>query len=178
MAGLSKKPRVFLDANILLAGTGFPRWSYELLQHAVNDDFQMVLSPLVIQEVRRHLQKKERFQKYLPFFEAFLQRVNYQLVPDPSQAEVEANLDLIRDVNDVPIALAAINAKVDYLISEDKDLTTQDESTAELRRHVKVMLSGTFLREVMGWTSEALEAIRHRQWTDMLQDNVETEVNS
>jgi len=48
-----------------------------------------------------------------------------------------------------------------------KDLTVQDETTVELRRHVKVMVSGTFLRQVMGWTSEQLEAIRYRKWSDM-----------
>ena len=52
------------------------------------------------------------------------------------------------------LLLLSITAKVDYLVSEDKDLTTQDETTAELRRHLKVLLSGTFLREVMGWSSE------------------------
>jgi hypothetical protein len=38
--------------------------------------------------------------------------------------------------------------------AEDKDLTTQDKTAAELRRYLKIMLSGTFLCEVMGWTSE------------------------
>jgi hypothetical protein len=70
-------------------------------------------------------------------------------------------------VSDVPVALAAIKAKVDYLISEDKDFTVQDETTAELRRHVRPLLSGTFLREVMGWTSEQLEIVRRRKWSDM-----------
>ena len=65
------------------------------------------------------------------------------------------------------VALAAIVAKADYLISEDKDFTVQDESTAELRKQIKVILSGTFLREVMGWTSEELEAIRHRRWSEI-----------
>jgi hypothetical protein len=81
----------------------------------------------------------------------------------------DANKNLIRDFSDVPVALSAISAKVDYLVSEDKDFTTQDETTAELRRHLKVMLSGTFLREVMGWTSEQLESIRHRKWSDILE---------
>lgn len=57
---------------------------------------------------------------------------------------------LLRDVTDVPIALSAVLAKADYLVSEDKDLTVLDESTAELRSQVKVMLDATFLREVMG----------------------------
>jgi hypothetical protein len=73
----------------------------------------------------------------------------------------------MRDVTDVPIALAAIRAGVDVLVSEDKDFTIQNETTAELHRHLTVMLSGTFLRQVMGWTSEELEAIRHRTWADL-----------
>jgi len=76
-------------------------------------------------------------------------------------------------LSDVAIALAAIGAGVDYIVSEDKDLTTQDDSTAELRRHLKVLLSGTFLREVMGWTSEDLEAIRHRKWNDIPESEIE-----
>jgi len=64
-------------------------------------------------------------------------------------------------------------AGVDYVVSEDKDFTSQDESTTELRRHLKAMLSGTFLREVMGWTSDELEAIRHRKWSDMPESEIE-----
>lgn len=74
---------------------------------------------------------------------------------------------LVRDETDVPIALAAVRAGVDYLVSEDKDLTTQDATTAKLRQRLVVMLSGTFLRQVMGWSSEQLERIRHRTWRDL-----------
>jgi len=63
--------------------------------------------------------------------------------------------------------LAAINAKVDYFVTEDKHFTTRDERRADLQRQLKIMISGRFLREVMGWTSEQLEAIRHRKWSDV-----------
>jgi hypothetical protein len=66
------------------------------------------------------------------------------------------------------VALAAINAEVDYLVSEDKDLTVQDETTITLRQKLNIMISGTFLREVMGWNSKSLENIRHRTWRDLL----------
>lgn len=36
-----------------------------------------------------------------------------------------------------------------------------------LLRSRLVLLAGTFLREVMGWTSEELEAIRHRTWDEV-----------
>ncbi|MCX7047292.1 MAG: hypothetical protein NTX50_17620 [Candidatus Sumerlaeota bacterium] len=80
---------------------------------------------------------------------------------------LDANRNLVRDLSDVAIALAAINARVKYIVSEDKDFTVKDASTAELRRYVQPMLSGTFLREIIGWTSADLEAIRHRKWSDI-----------
>ena len=69
----------------------------------------------------------------------------------------------MRDLNDIPVAAAAITAQVDCLISSDKDLTESEE----LKQHVPVLLPAVFLREHIGWTSEELEAIRHRTWQDM-----------
>jgi len=100
-----------------------------------------------------------------------LELTDYELVSDPSLDDINANKNLVRDLSDVAVALAAIVAKADYLISEDKDLTVQDETTAELRKHIKVMLSGTFLREVMGWSSEDLEKLRHRKWSDVEEES-------
>lgn len=165
MADQPKKTSVFVDANILLSGNAFPRWPYEVLKHAVNEDYRLTLCPLVIKQAREHM--RELFPQHLPRLEKFLREVDYEFVPDPTQEEIDSNSNLVRDLSDVAIALSAIAAKVDYLVSEDKDLSTQDESTAELRRHVKVLISGTFLREVMGWTSEDLEKIRHRKWDDL-----------
>jgi len=165
MAAPRKKPRVFVDANTLLAGSAFPRWPCEVLEHALEGDFDLVLSPLVIRQAREHLQIL--FPQHLARFEDFLRQTEYELVPDPKPEQVDTHHDLVRDLSDVPVALAAMVAGVDYVISEDKDLTAQDASTFELRRHLKVLLPGTFLREVMGWTSEELEAIRHRKWSEM-----------
>lgn len=163
MAELPYRPlRVMVDATVLIAGSAFPRWPFEVLQHALRGDFRLVLCPLVIAQARRHLQKD--FPAFVDQFEAFLADVEYEEVPDPSPDEVLQHRQLVRDADDIPIALAAIYAQVDYLVSEDKDFTIQDESTAELRSHLRPILSGTFLREGMGWSSEELEAVRHRQW--------------
>ena len=124
-----------------------------------------MLSPLVIQQAQRHLQ--QRFPAHTARFEKFLQGVDYELAADPTPEEVDAHLNLVRDLSDVPVALSAMAAHVDYVVSEDKDLTADDETTAELRRHLKVMLSGTFLREVKDWTHEELEIVRRRTWAEM-----------
>jgi predicted nucleic acid-binding protein len=70
-----------------------------------------------------------------------------------------------RDPKDVHVALAAINAKVDLLVSLDKDLTAPDEP---VHQFVKIILPTVFLRQYMSWTSEALEVIRHRTWKDLV----------
>lgn len=165
MADDQGKLRVFVDANILVSGTVWPRWPYEVLQHALRDDFMLVVSPYVLSEARRTL--AARFPERMDRFEAFLATSNYEVANTPTADAVTAHASLVRDIADVPVALAAIEAGVDYLVSEDKDLTTRDESTAELRRQLTVYLSGTFLREVMGWSTEQLEAARGRRWQDL-----------
>ncbi len=154
-----------LDANVLFAATLWPRWPYEVVQHAIRGDCQLVLAPIVIEQVRRTL--AERFSAQVELFERLLSLLPYEEVPDPSPAQVRRNRALVRDETDVPVALAAINARVDYLVSEDKDLTAQDATTEKLRRRLTTVLSGTFLREVMGWTGDDLERVRRRTWRDL-----------
>ncbi len=159
------KLRIMVDANILVAGTGWPRFPYEVMRHATKGDFQLMLSSYIILEARQHIIRM--MPEKLADFEIFLKESCYEDVPTPTLEEVSANTELVRDVKDIPIALAAINAKVDFLISQDKDFTAQDETTEKLRQQLKIMLSGTFLREQMGWTSEQLEAIRNRKGKEL-----------
>lgn len=167
MATLSNNdtPRVMVDTTVLLAGIVWPRWPYEVLQHALRDDFQLALSEIVIEEALRKF--REKFPRYTEGFEGLLKEVSYDEAPTSSAEEVQANRDLVRDITDVPIALAAIKAQVDYFVSQDKDFTERNETTAQLHEQLNVLLSGTFLREVMGWTSEELEAVRGRDWEDL-----------
>lgn len=165
MAQRQRPPRVMVDATVLIAGSAFPRWPHEVLRHALKGDFTLVLCPLVLSQAQAHLAKD--FPNFLKGFETFLINCAHEIVEEPSSEEVEGHPNLIRDKKDIPIALAAIKAKVDYFVSEDKDFTAKDATTKELRKHLRPMLSGTFLREVMDWSSQELEKIRHRQWSDM-----------
>ena len=90
----------------------------------------------------------------------------FERLPDPGRDKVAAHAGLVRDSKDIPIALAAITAAVDYLVSNDKDLTAQDETTALLRRSIQPIAVGRFLRKVMGWEETTLERIRKRNWSD------------
>lgn len=165
MANERDRPRVFVDANILVSGNVWPRWPYEVLQHALKGDYQLVLNSYVIEEARRTL--LARFPKEIGQFDAFLTACNFEVAAIPTLEAVNAHANLVRDITDVPVALAAIEAGVDCLVSEDKDLTVRDETTVELRKRLPVYLSGAFLREMMGWSTEQLEAVRGRKWTDL-----------
>lgn len=151
-----------LDANVLISGTVWPRFPYEILRHAIAEDFQLVLSPFIIAEAQKHLLTS--FPENAPHLRAVLELSGYEAVDDPLPDLVANNRGLVRDVNDVPVALAAIKAKVDYLVTSDKDFTDPNEP---IRNQLNVRLPGSFLREFMGWTSEQLEAISHRNWENM-----------
>jgi predicted nucleic acid-binding protein len=152
-----------VDATVLIAGVAWPRWSYEVLRHALARDYQLVLSPLVVEQARRWFRKNLPVAE--PRFDQFLSSVGYSKAKEPTKTQIDQHPTLVRDAKDIPIALAAINADVDYFVSEDKDFTDEDATTYEVRQRLNIMRPVIFLREVMGWTSEELEAIRHRDWT-------------
>lgn len=159
------KARVLLDTTVLVVGSAWPRWPREVLLAGLRGEFTLVLSPYVLQEARRILDN--RFPQYLDGFEQFLSQASFELVADPSHEEIAIHKGLVRDEADLPVVLAAINAQVDYLVSEDKDLTAQDATTSALRERLTILLPGTFLRKVLGWSGEHLESLRGRSWRDL-----------
>lgn len=152
--GVSIRPRVAVDTNVLIAGIIWPRWPYEALQHGLRGDCLLVLSPMVIAEARNRFRRS--FPEFLDQFQAFLELAEYELTPTPARSQVQANLDLVRQERDVPVALSIIAADVDYFVTYDRDFTDQDETTAEVCKAIPgIMLPPVFLREVMGWSSRA-----------------------
>jgi predicted nucleic acid-binding protein len=162
-----KRLRVFLDANILIRGITLPRFPYEVLRHATMGDFVPVFSPMVLDSARLYVQKL--FPEYQSALEMLLVLLDYEMAPDPPPEEVSAHAGLVRDAKDIPVALAAIRAQVDYLVSTDRDFTDLDDTTVELRKHLTPIPVGSFLREVMGWASQDLSAINRRRWSDLEQ---------
>lgn len=157
-----KPLRVMVDATVLFAGTVWPRWSYEVLRHASQGDFSLVLAPLVIEQARRNLHRK--FPQLLDRFDHWLASCPLEQVPDPSPQDEAAHRALVRHVEDVPVALAAIRAGVDYFVSEDKDFTADDATTQAVHEQLKILRPVIFLREVMGWSSDELERVHKRDW--------------
>ncbi len=81
---------------------------------------------------------------------------------------VYLNLDLVRSEKDVPIAVALLDGDVAVFVTSDRDFTDPGATAEHFRERVRVMLPAVFLRDIVGWSSEALEAIRHRTWDDVV----------
>jgi len=67
----------------------------------------------------------------------------------------------------VPIGLTLLAGDVDIFVTNDRDFTDLDATARRFRDRVRVMLPSVFLREVLGWRAEDLEAIRNRTWQDI-----------
>jgi predicted nucleic acid-binding protein len=151
-----------VDTTLLVAGVVWPRFPYEVLQHALRNDFDLILCPIVIEEARRKF--SDRFPAFVQRFEDFLGNAPYHAVPDPDAEDVFAYEALMRDVTDVPVALSAIVAEVDYFVTNDKDYTDPEQP---IHKKLQILLPGTFLNVVMGWSHENLDAVRRRTWADI-----------
>jgi predicted nucleic acid-binding protein len=155
--------RVGLDANVLIAGVRLPRWPHEVMRAAVRGAFGLALPEQVITEARRHLGHPAQ----LAALEAFLSGSGYEELAMPSAEAVRQNRNLVRSEKDVPIALALLDGGVDIFVTNDRDFTDPDATAERFQKRVRVMLPAVFLRDVLGWSSEALEAIRNRTWEDL-----------
>jgi putative PIN family toxin of toxin-antitoxin system len=153
-----------IDANVFFSACVWPRSSYHIIRHALNNDIRLVLSKYVIEQTRRNI--RDKFPRHLNRFEIYLELLDYDLVEDPTREDVYNNISLVRDITDVPIALSAINNNVNCLVSEDNDFLIDDETTRELRQHIIIKNSKDFLRDFMNWTTPGLQKIRNKNWRD------------
>jgi predicted nucleic acid-binding protein len=158
--------RVALDANVLIAGIWSPRWPYEVMRSALQGLFDVVLPEQVVAEVRRHLTHPTQEAA----FDSFLASSSYEELAMPPREDVAANLDLVRSEKDVPIALALLENHVDIFVTNDRDFTDPGAAAERFTLQVQTMLAAVFLRDVLGWSSEALEGIRNRDWDDVITD--------
>ena len=121
-----------------------------------------MLPEQIVEEAERHLTGRQRAALvYL------LEQTPHERVQMPRREEAVAATDLVRHEPDVPIALALLAADVDIFVTNDRDFTDPDAVAERFSRRVRVMLPAVFLREVLGWSSEGLEAIRSRTWDDL-----------
>lgn len=124
------KLNIFLDSSVLIAGviseTGA---AHALLQLGESEDIFLTVSEMVLVESERTIAKKS--PRNLNDLRTTIKTAKLRIVADPSRKEVEANLYLMKDPTDVPILLAAMKAKVDYLATHNRKHFLDDPKVIE-----------------------------------------------
>lgn len=128
-------PRLFLDSNILTGGF-VARWGLDkaVLSLCAARTCQLVLAEIVGEEVERNLLKKalaagkdqQWADQLLADYDKFLQLANPEIIPFPDKQIVLASRHLIRHAADVPVLVSAIQAKPDWLITNNTEHFTQE----------------------------------------------------
>jgi putative PIN family toxin of toxin-antitoxin system len=108
-----------IDTNVLLSSFLFPSPTMNAFINLVIDQHKIVLSSYIVDELNAVIAKK--FPAKLHLVNQFIEELPFELF--------EINMDIVnnsplfvRDPKDLPILVAAIESKVDFLITGDKDL--------------------------------------------------------
>ena len=130
---MANSPKLLLDSNIITDGL-FSRFglSKSVLSLCAAKTCQMVLSEWVRIEVERNILKKigvlpeSDVEQMIEDYQSFLKLTRPIKIPLAEESRVLANRALIRHFADVPVVLAAIDAKADWLITRNRDHFTDE----------------------------------------------------
>lgn len=136
-------PHLFLDSSALVAGAisadGAAR---ALLVLSEAGRIRVTISEQVVVETERALARKA--PRALPYFRETLHRSKLAITRDPSREVVHAHLSLIAHAADVPVVLAAMEAKVDILVTLNRRHFIDDPGV-EVRSGLRIATPGTAL---------------------------------
>lgn len=104
-----------LDTNVLISSLVFPNEKMSMIVLYVLQRHRLILSRYILDELKRIV--IEKFPSKIKDLEVFLYKMKYEL----AENEDDFSFIFIRDPNDLPILVSAMNGDVDILISGDKD---------------------------------------------------------
>ncbi len=138
-----RKPRVFVDADVLFAGSASPSAygaSLVVLRMAEITLIEVLTSQQVIAEVERNLSTK--IPESLPTFRLLVDRC-LTIVSDPRREALEDHVGLA-DAKDLPILVAATREKCPWLVTFNIDDFQPGHPS------VTVLRPGDFVLQVRG----------------------------
>lgn len=126
-------PRLMLDSNIVTDGL-VSRWGMAkaVLALCAAKTCRLVLAEYVRLEVERNLVKhidkleEEEAEQLIADYERLIKLTRPVKVPLATAEEIEANRHLIRHAADIPVVLAALQAKPDWLITMNRKHFTDE----------------------------------------------------
>lgn len=121
--------RVMFDTNILISSIIFGNSRLAELTRRIADEFNLVLSSQIIEELQlvvgiKFPNKKEPLNK-------FMSKLSFEMAYTPSEINPEI-YPKIRDKKDYPVLASAIIADVDVFITGDKDFSVLEIDRPEI----------------------------------------------
>jgi putative PIN family toxin of toxin-antitoxin system len=121
--------RVMLDTNILISSVIFGSTRLAELTRRIADEFNLVLSSQIIEELQLVVDIK--FPNKKAAIDKFMSKLSFEMAFTPSEINPEI-YPKIRDKEDYPILASAIIADVDVFITGDKDFSVLEIDRPEI----------------------------------------------
>lgn len=152
-----QKLRLFLDSNVLM-GALVSRWGLDkaVVSLCSAKICRLVLAEAVRDEVEHNIVlhavelPRSRAEQLLQDYEGFLRRCDPEIVPHVTHQEFLANRALIRHEADVPVLLAAMKSKPDWLLTNN--VKHFNKSVAQ-RTGLRIATPAGFFRALAGLLS-------------------------
>lgn len=120
--------RVMLDTNILISMIIFPSQIFLQMLDMIARHHKLVFSSYVLDELSDVVARK--FPTRENAIKKFLEAIPYEKFVTPQ--DMDFSVFEIRDAKDYPVLYSAIAAKVDVLITGDKDILTVGIDSPEI----------------------------------------------
>ena len=143
-------PDLLFDSSALFAGiVSASGASRALLLLAEAGQVDITASEQVLAETERAVARK--IPRTLPELREAIRATGLRIVRDPSPEEIEAYVDIIAHRADVPIVVAAMQVKTDYLVTLNRRHFLDDPAVAD-RSKLRIGTPGAAL----AWTRRTL----------------------
>src|SRR3989344_4782367 len=134
--------KIVLDTNVWLSGIFWDGEASKILEKSENKDLQIIISEEILSEIITVLNRESKFQKYISNLKLSMEDLLRTILSISTLIETKTKLDIIKaDPKDNIILEAAIEGKVEYIISYDNHLLNMIEF-----RNIKIISPGEFLK--------------------------------
>ena len=134
--------KIVLDTNVWLSGIFWDGEASKILEKSENKDLQIIISEEILSEIITVLNRESKFQKYISNLKLSMEDLLRTILSISTLIETKTKLDIIKaDPKDNIILEAALDGKVDYIVSYDSHLLNMIEF-----RGIKIISPGEFLK--------------------------------